>query len=247
MMLPEILAVLMVATVIVSLMFGYPVALTLGGVSLIFATIGYFVGAMDFGLLGALPARVFGVMTNEVLLAIPLFVFMGVMLERSAIAEELLEDDGAAVRPLARRLRDFGGAGRDAARRREGRCGRDHRDHGVDSPARHAAAWLRQAAGSGHRCGHRDAGANFSTGDRTGTAGRSTFNFVSSGATCAGKFCAIVGDGERSICRRDRAGIGAGGALHSLFDFHGGVLSKNLTGHFTRAERAEGHWHGVGA
>ena len=94
MALPEILAVLMVAAVVGVLMFGYPVALTLGGVSLVFAAIGHFTGVMDFGLLGALPARVFGVMTNEVLLAIPLFVFMGVMLERSAIAEELLETMG---------------------------------------------------------------------------------------------------------------------------------------------------------
>jgi tripartite ATP-independent transporter DctM subunit len=94
MMLPELLAILMVATVVGLLMFGYPVALTLGGASLIFAGIGHFAGVMDFSLLGALPARVFGVMTNEVLLAIPLFVFMGVMLERSAIAEELLETMG---------------------------------------------------------------------------------------------------------------------------------------------------------
>jgi tripartite ATP-independent transporter DctM subunit len=94
MILPEILAVLMVAAVIGCLMFGYPVALTLGGVSLLFAGIGHFAGAMDFALLGALPARVFGVMTNEVLLAIPLFIFMGVMLERSAIAEDLLETMG---------------------------------------------------------------------------------------------------------------------------------------------------------
>ena len=49
---------------------------------------------MNFALLGALPQRVFGVMTNDVLLAVPLFVFMGVMLERSRIAEELLETMG---------------------------------------------------------------------------------------------------------------------------------------------------------
>jgi tripartite ATP-independent transporter DctM subunit len=94
MALPEILAVLMVAAVVGILMFGYPVALTLGGVSLVFAGIGHFAGVMDFSLLGALPARVFGVMTNEVLLAIPLFVFMGLMLERSHVAEELLETMG---------------------------------------------------------------------------------------------------------------------------------------------------------
>jgi tripartite ATP-independent transporter DctM subunit len=92
--LPEVLAVLMVVAVCTLLMAGYPVALTLGGVSLAFAAIGHALGAMHFAFLGALPQRVFGVMTNEVLLAIPLFIFMGVMLERSRIAEELLETMG---------------------------------------------------------------------------------------------------------------------------------------------------------
>jgi len=93
-MLPEILAVLLIAAVCGLLFFGYPVALTLGGVSLAFAVLGHLAGAMSFSLLGALPQRVYGVMTNDVLLAIPLFVFMGVMLERSRIAEELLETMG---------------------------------------------------------------------------------------------------------------------------------------------------------
>jgi TRAP-type mannitol/chloroaromatic compound transport system permease large subunit len=92
--LPELLAILMVLAVCALLFAGYPVALTLGGVSLAFALIGHALGAMDIGLLGALPARIFGVMTNTVLLAIPLFIFMGVMLERSRIAEDLLETMG---------------------------------------------------------------------------------------------------------------------------------------------------------
>jgi tripartite ATP-independent transporter DctM subunit len=92
--LPEILAILLVVSVCVLLLAGYPVALTLGGVALIFAVLGDTLGVMRFSLLGALPPRVFGVMTNEVLLAIPLFVFMGVMLERSRIAEDLLETMG---------------------------------------------------------------------------------------------------------------------------------------------------------
>ncbi|MPZ56534.1 MAG: TRAP transporter large permease subunit [Rhizobiales bacterium] len=90
----EVLAVLMVAAVCGLLMAGYPVALTLGGVSLAFAVIGHLAGTMSMALIGALPQRIFGVMTNEVLLAIPLFVFMGVMLERSRIAEDLLETMG---------------------------------------------------------------------------------------------------------------------------------------------------------
>ena len=91
---PEVLAVLMVIAVVAALMAGYPVALTLAGTSLIFAVLGDAIGAMGFGILGALPQRIFGVMTNEVLLAIPLFIFMGVMLERSRIAEDLLETMG---------------------------------------------------------------------------------------------------------------------------------------------------------
>src|SRR5487761_2232383 len=92
--LAEVLAVLMVAAVIVALMAGYPVALTLAGVSLAFAMLGHILGVMGLGILGALPQRIFGVMTNETLLAIPMFIFMGVMLERSRVAEELLETMG---------------------------------------------------------------------------------------------------------------------------------------------------------
>jgi tripartite ATP-independent transporter DctM subunit len=92
--LAETLAILMVVAVIAALMAGYPVALTLAGTSLIFAVLGHALGAMNFAILGALPQRIFGVMTNEVLLAIPMFIFMGVMLERSRVAEELLETMG---------------------------------------------------------------------------------------------------------------------------------------------------------
>ena len=96
----ETLAVTMVVAVCALLLVGYPVALTLAGVSLIFAALGAAFGAMDLALLGALPGRIFGVMTNDVLLAIPLFIFMGVMLERSRIAEELLETMGRLFGPL---------------------------------------------------------------------------------------------------------------------------------------------------
>ncbi|MGA8412391.1 MAG: TRAP transporter large permease subunit, partial [Xanthobacteraceae bacterium] len=84
----ELLAITMVVVLCALLMAGYPVALTLGGVALGFAFAGHWSGVMDLALLGALPARVFGVMSNEVLIAIPLFVFMGVMLERSGLAED---------------------------------------------------------------------------------------------------------------------------------------------------------------
>ncbi len=87
----DTLAVAMVAAVCVLLLIGYPVALTLAGLSLGFAALGAASGVMNLALMGALPERIYGVMTNEVLLAIPLFIFMGVMLERSRIAEQLLE------------------------------------------------------------------------------------------------------------------------------------------------------------
>jgi len=90
----EALAVALVVAVCAALLLGYPVALTLAGVSLLFAAIGAATGIMDPALLGALPQRIFGIMGNDVLLAIPLFIFMGVMLERSRVAEELLETMG---------------------------------------------------------------------------------------------------------------------------------------------------------
>ncbi|BAO43453.1 TRAP transporter large permease [Thiolapillus brandeum] len=73
------------------LMLGYPVAFTLGGVSLIFAFFGEWLELFDDAFLQALPNRLYGVMTNETLIAVPLFVFMGVMLERSRVAESLLD------------------------------------------------------------------------------------------------------------------------------------------------------------
>ena len=73
------------------LMTGYPVALSLGGTALAFALIGSTTGSFDSAFLSALPSRLFGIMTNETLIAVPLFVFMGVMLERAKIAEQLLD------------------------------------------------------------------------------------------------------------------------------------------------------------
>ncbi len=86
----EILAGLMFFGIIGFLLLGFPVAFTLAGVSLMFGAIGMFFGAFDASNFGALPNRYIGFMTNEVLVAVPLFIFMGVMLERSNIAEQLL-------------------------------------------------------------------------------------------------------------------------------------------------------------
>ncbi len=90
----EILAVLMFFGIIGVLMLGYPVAFSLAGTSLIFAVIGWALGAFDPSNFGAIASRYVGSMTNEVLVAVPLFIFMGVMLESSKIAEQLLTTMG---------------------------------------------------------------------------------------------------------------------------------------------------------
>lgn len=87
----EWVAALLFVTVILVLLAGFPVAFTLGGTALIFAGFGIIGGSFNEALLLGLPNRVFGIMTNQTLVAVPLFVFMGVTLERARIAEELLE------------------------------------------------------------------------------------------------------------------------------------------------------------
>jgi tripartite ATP-independent transporter DctM subunit len=74
-----------------ALMAGFPVAFTLAGVALIFASLGVITGTFDPSFLEAFPNRIFGIMTNETLIAVPIFVFMGVMLERSRLADQLLQ------------------------------------------------------------------------------------------------------------------------------------------------------------
>ena len=84
-------SVLLFFSAILLLMAGFPVAFTLGGVALIFAGIGLMTGNFDAGYLNALPSRLYGTMTNETLMAVPLFIFMGITLEKAKIAEDLLE------------------------------------------------------------------------------------------------------------------------------------------------------------
>ncbi|MEM7695596.1 MAG: TRAP transporter large permease subunit [Pseudomonadota bacterium] len=90
----------MFATAVVLLLTGFPVAFTLAGTGLAFAVIGNMLGVFDFAFVNALPQRIYGTMTNEVLIAVPLFVFMGVLLERSRVAEELLETMGQLFGPM---------------------------------------------------------------------------------------------------------------------------------------------------
>ena len=90
----EWIPLLMFAVVCILLMFGYPVALTLGGTALGFAAAGILAGVFDPALLKAMPDRLFGTMSNETMIAVPLFVLMGILLEKSNLAEELLDNMG---------------------------------------------------------------------------------------------------------------------------------------------------------
>ncbi len=96
----EWLSLLLFAVIFVALLIGFPVALTLAGVSLLFALIANLFGAFDMAFLQSIPSRIFGIMSNEILIAVPLFVFMGVMLEKSNIAETLLKTMDEVMRGI---------------------------------------------------------------------------------------------------------------------------------------------------
>lgn len=91
-MLIELIPLLMFAVICIALMLGYPVAFTLGGVALIFAGFGILGGVFDPNLLKSFPARIYGIMNNYTLVSVPLFVFMGAVLEKSRLAEDLLDN-----------------------------------------------------------------------------------------------------------------------------------------------------------
>lgn len=86
----ELLLILLFVGVVAGLLTGFPVALTLGGVSVFLVLVGSAFDVVDLVLLGSLPGRIVNIMVNEILVAVPLFVFMGTVLERSRLAEELL-------------------------------------------------------------------------------------------------------------------------------------------------------------
>ncbi len=92
------IALALFAVTFAALLSGYPVALTLAGVSLLFALAGVITGAFNPADLGFLPNRLFGIMTNQTMIAVPLFVFMGVVLEKTRIAENLLASLSAVMR-----------------------------------------------------------------------------------------------------------------------------------------------------
>ena len=93
-MTPEILAIIMFVTTLLFLLFGFPVAFTLAGSALIFAFIGDLLDIFNFRMLFFFPQRIYGIMINEALVAVPLFIFMGVMLEKTNIAAKLLVSIG---------------------------------------------------------------------------------------------------------------------------------------------------------
>ena len=99
------MALLMFAVVCLILMAGFPVAFTLAGTALAFALLGSWLDAFDLltfqsAFMNASSSRIFGIMQNESLIAVPLFVFMGLILERSKVAENLLETMAALFGPL---------------------------------------------------------------------------------------------------------------------------------------------------
>ena len=94
------MALLFFLAVCLFLMAGYPVALTLTGISLGFAGLGAILGVFDAAYVNLIPNRLYGILTNQNLLAVPLFVFMGTMLEKSRIAEDLLSNMAIVFRRL---------------------------------------------------------------------------------------------------------------------------------------------------
>ena len=91
---PDLLGPLMFVVAFLLIFTGYPVAFSLGGTALVFAGIGVAMGIFEWSLMNALPERIFGIMSNQVLLAVPFFVFMGKVLEESRLAEDLLTTIG---------------------------------------------------------------------------------------------------------------------------------------------------------
>src|SRR5881628_2693929 len=94
------MAPLMFATLVLFLLLGYPVAFALAALGLSFGFLGIELGLLTPALLGALPERVWGVMSNDTLLCVPFFTFMGLILERSGMAEDLLDTIGQVFGPL---------------------------------------------------------------------------------------------------------------------------------------------------
>jgi len=139
-----------------ALMAGFPVAFTLAGTGLLFAGLGVLTGTFDAVFLEAFPNRIYGIMTNETLIAVPIFVFMGVMLERSKLADQLLQSLAQIMRGVP------GGLGTDFSS--------DHACQGLPPVCRHRHHLL---------CRH--AGADYSAIHRVGNAGGRSVECIPAG------------------------------------------------------------------
>ena len=96
----EVMAPLMFGGLIVFMLIGYPVAFSLGAVGLLFGYIGIEMGFFTSALLQALPDHVFGILSNDLMLSIPFFTFMGAILEKCGLAEDMLDSMGQLFGPV---------------------------------------------------------------------------------------------------------------------------------------------------
>ena len=226
--LAETLAVLMVVAVCVTLLAGYPVALTLGGVSLAFAIDRASHGRDEFHADRRAAAAHVRRDDQRGAARHPALHLHG--RDAGALADRrgTAGDHGAAVRHAHRRARDRGADRRRPAGGRQGHRRRHHRDHGADRAADHAAPRLRPAARGRHGGGDRDAGANLSARHRAGPARRPDEQRLPGGATVPGHLRAALGHGRRPVRRRDHSGLRAGRALSHLPDRRGGLFPEDF-------------------
>ena len=141
-MLIHYMAPIMFASLVIFLLLGYPVAFSLAANGLIFGLIGIELGLFRPDFLQALPERIYGIMNNDVLLAIPFFTFMGLILERSGMAEDLLDTIGQLFGHDSRRPCLCGDFRRRPARRNDRRRGSLGDLDGADLAPHHAALRL---------------------------------------------------------------------------------------------------------
>ena len=156
------LAPIMFGALIVFLLMGFPVAFSLAACGLFFGFVGIELGTIIRHCLQSLPLRMFGIMQNDTLLAIPFFTFMGLILERSGMAEDLLDTIGQLFGPIRGGLAFaviLVGAHAGGHHRRGGGLGDLD---GPDLAAHHAALWLRPARRHRRDCRLRHAGADHS-------------------------------------------------------------------------------------
>jgi len=156
------IALWMFGAVFIVLLMGYPVAISLAGTALAFAFAGEYFELFDFAFLEALPNRLFGIIENDTLVAVPLFVFMGVMLEKSNVAEALLENISTRWTWL------LGCFSRYAYGCQYRHCWRNGCYHGAIVFAHYVKTQLRPRACLRHYLRIRHIGANYSAVYRTG-------------------------------------------------------------------------------